>query len=64
MSVKDISKIFSDNCNYNNINNNSYVKMRNNPKGVSLNAAISYRFLYSFLGTTKQSIASKLNYRN
>lgn len=64
MSVKDISKIFSDNCNYNNINKNSDVKMRNIPKGVSLNAALSYRFLYTFLKTTKESITSRLNNRN
>lgn len=64
MSVEDISYIFSNNCNYNNIKKNSSVKMRDIKNGIKLLDALSYRYIYAFKNITKVMSASTLNYRN
>lgn len=58
----DIVKIISANCTYNNINKKKSIKMRN--RSIQLLDAFVYRFQYSLLGTTKESIASDLNFIN
>lgn len=63
MSVQDICKIFSDNCNYNIINADHLI-MRNKLNGITLLNALIYRFQYAFLDTTKESITSDLNICN
>src|SRR5580704_13548089 len=60
-SIRDIIK---KNCNYKTINDNNVVKMRNNKTGIDLLHALTYRFMYTYMNTTKQSITSSLNYDN
>jgi len=38
--------------------------MRNIKKGINLLFALTYRFMYTFLSTTQDSITSSLNYDN
>lgn len=64
MSIKDVSAIFNNNCNYKNINKISPVKMRQRKDGLKLLDALNYRFLYTFLGTTQESVSSKINFKN
>jgi len=55
-----IQDIIKKHCNYKTINKDK-VKMRNIKKGINLLSALTYRFMYTFLGTTQDSITSSLN---
>jgi len=58
-----IQGIIKKHCNYKTINKDK-VKMRNIKKGINLLSALTYRFMYTFLGTTQDSITSSLNNDN
>lgn len=63
MSINDVNNIFKKICNYKFINANRDTNMRNS-KGTNLLDAISYRYKYTAINKTKESVRSDLIYNN
>ena len=64
--LKDISTIFKSVFNYSEINKISgkYMRKCNHENSITLEDAVNYRFSYTKIGTTKQSICSSINMIN
>lgn len=62
--LNKISDIFQTIFNYDNINKNNTVKMRNKSNGISLLSAAYYKFAYCCPYTTQESVTSSINYSN
>lgn len=62
MISKKLVEIFQNEFNYNKINKIRKTNMRNILKGIQLNDAIYYRFLYTKKDTTEESIVSHMNF--
>lgn len=61
MSLSKLSNIFTEYCDYKNINNISSVKLRNHKNGIQPVDAMMYRLMYSNINVTKEEVTSKIN---
>ena len=64
MLSKNLSNIFSEQCNYKNINKIGKTQLRDIKNGIQLRDAIYYEFRYTKLNKTKEDIVSSINYKN
>jgi hypothetical protein len=62
--LSKLNSIFSKIISYDFINKNNEIHLRNYKNGINLVDAIFYRFKYSQIRTTKETIASSINYKN
>lgn len=61
MNISKLNEIFNNHTNYHYVNNLNHIKLRNNK--LKLTNTMFYRFSYSQIDITQQSIVSKLNFK-